>query len=53
MVSIGELILAVDISLGSAPPSACPGVDRNGDGHVTIDELIAAVGNALNGCPAS
>ena len=53
MVSIGELILAVDISLGSAPTTACPAVDRNGDGLVTIDELIAAVGNALDGCPVS
>jgi hypothetical protein len=52
MVSISELILAVDISLGSAPSSACPAVDRNGDGIVTIDELIAAVGNALGGCSA-
>ncbi len=52
-VSIGELILAVDISLGSAPTSACLAVDRNRDGQVTIDELIAAVANALDGCSAS
>jgi len=25
--------------------------DADGDGHVTIDELIAAVNNALGGCP--
>ncbi len=29
----------------------CEG-DFNGDGHVTIDELIVAVNNALNNCPA-
>lgn len=28
----------------------CPG-DLNSDGKVTIDELITAVGSALNGCP--
>jgi hypothetical protein len=39
------------------PPSvcaqcACTG-DRNGDGQVTIDEIIDAVNNALQGCPAA
>ena len=28
-----------------------PAFDRNGSGDVSIDELIAAVGAALNGCP--
>jgi hypothetical protein len=34
------------------PPTApsCVG-DRNADDRVTIDELVEAVGNALNGCP--
>jgi hypothetical protein len=27
--------------------------DCNGDGHVTIDEILTAVNNALNGCIAS
>jgi len=53
VVSINELILAVNISSGSAQLSACPAADRNRDGTVTIDELIAAVNNAANGCPAS
>jgi hypothetical protein len=30
----------------------CDG-DLNGDRRVTVDELVAAVGNALNGCPHS
>ncbi len=50
MVSINELIVAVNISSGSAPASACPAADRNRSGTVTIDELIAAVNNAANGC---
>jgi hypothetical protein len=49
-VSINELIVAVNISLGSSSASACLAVDRDDSGTVTIDELIAAVGNALNGC---
>lgn len=49
-VPINELILAVNISTGAAPASACPAADRDGSLSVTIDELIAAVGNALNGC---
>lgn len=35
----------------SLPPTpACNG-DRNGDGTVTIDEILDAVNKALNGCP--
>jgi hypothetical protein len=50
-VSISELILSVNISLGATSASACPAVDRDHSGTVTIDELIAAVTNAANGCP--
>jgi hypothetical protein len=32
------------------PTPICVG-DGNGDGHVTVDELVTAVGNALTGCP--
>jgi hypothetical protein len=49
-VAINELILAVNISTGAAQASECQAADRNGSDTVTIDELIAAVGNALNGC---
>src|SRR5262249_39110041 len=31
----------------------CGAFDRGGDGAVTIDELIAAIGAVLNGCPRS
>jgi hypothetical protein len=41
----------VNISLGNAPVSTCPVADRNGDGAVTIAELIAAVIAATVGCP--
>jgi hypothetical protein len=51
MVAINELILGVNIALGSTPLSSCPQFDVNSDGMVGINELIAAVNSALNGCP--
>jgi hypothetical protein len=50
-VSINELILAVNVALGSQAAEVCAVADANGDGMVTINELITAVNNALNGCP--
>jgi hypothetical protein len=50
-VTISELILAVNIALGSRPTSDCLAADSTGDGTVTINEIITAVGNALGGCP--
>jgi hypothetical protein len=29
----------------------CEAADANHDGQVTIDEILTAVNNALNGCP--
>ncbi|MDX2168469.1 MAG: hypothetical protein SF182_15450 [Deltaproteobacteria bacterium] len=52
-VTINELIVGVNIALGSANVSACPSFDANGDGEVAINELIAAVNAALSGCPAT
>jgi hypothetical protein len=50
MVTVNELILGVNIALGTQPASVCTAIDTNGDGMVTINELIAAVTRALNGC---
>jgi hypothetical protein len=52
-VSIGDLIVCVNIVLGTAQLSSCSAVDTNNDGIVTISELIQAVNAALNGCPSS
>jgi len=49
-VTIDELIIAVNIALGSSPVSACMNADTDHDGSVTINEIIAAVNTALNGC---
>jgi len=43
----------VNIALDNAPFTACEAGDSNHDTHITIDEILAAVNNALNGCPAS
>lgn len=49
-VAINELILGVNIALGSAEVEQCEAMDANGDGEVSINELITAVNNALGGC---
>jgi hypothetical protein len=53
MVEINELILGVNIDLGSQPLSACPSFACHGGSSVTIDCLVRAVHNALEGCPAT
>jgi hypothetical protein len=40
----------VNIALGTLALDACDAFDGNTDGAVTVDELIAAVNNALSGC---
>jgi hypothetical protein len=40
----------VRIALGELAADACAAVDRDGDGGVSIAELIGAVGALLNGC---
>ena len=40
----------VNIALEEAPVSECPAGDPNHDGKITIDEIIRAENNALNGC---
>jgi hypothetical protein len=50
VVSIAELIRGVGISLGRQNLSACPSFDANGDGAVSVAELITAVNRTLRGC---
>lgn len=49
-VTLADLITGVNIALGARPVSLCPAFD-DGDGTVGIDTLVAAVRNALDGCP--
>ena len=50
-VTIGELLLGANMLLGNTPVSACRQFDRRPDGVIVIAELIAGVGNTLEGCP--
>jgi photosystem II stability/assembly factor-like uncharacterized protein len=52
-VAVGELVAMVSIALGDADAASCPGGDRNGNGAADIDEVLAAVDGALNGCAGS
>lgn len=51
-VEVNEPIIGVSIALGRAPLDTCVAFDANGDAVVAINELIAAVRNAFDGCPA-
>jgi len=50
VVPINELVLGVNIALGSQSVAFCTAFDRNGDLAVTIDELLTGVNNALGVC---
>jgi hypothetical protein len=43
-------VRAVAIALGEQDASACLAADHDGNGEVTIDEILRAVGSALDGC---
>ena len=47
VVTVDEIIVGVNIALGSAPLTDCASLDADGNGAVTVDELITAVNNAL------
>lgn len=50
-VDVSEAVLAVRIALGAEAPVACEAIDGDRDGHATVDELVAAAGNLIHGCP--
>lgn len=50
VVTIAEVIAAVNIALGLAHADGCPAADANGDGQVSVNELVAGVNAALLGC---
>jgi hypothetical protein len=43
----------VNIAFGNVGVGTCAAGDTNADGRITIDEILAAVNNALNGCGSS
>lgn len=50
MVTVDELLTMVSIALGNAPLGDCAAGNSNSDGAITVDEILAAVNHALNGC---
>ena len=51
-VTVDELLVLVDVVLGSAQLSGCTAGDVNNDGQITVDEVLIAAANLLNGCRA-
>ncbi|MEO8603649.1 MAG: hypothetical protein ABI629_13835 [bacterium] len=50
-VIVNEVLRCVAVGLGHIALAACDACDANGDTEVTVNELVAAVDNALSGCP--
>lgn len=49
-VTVNEIIVGLNIALGTLPVDTCPTIDAGKDGRVMVDELLSAVTNALTGC---
>jgi hypothetical protein len=49
-VSVSDLVIMVNIALGTRDIGSCPAGSPDG-GPITIAAIVAAVNNALNGCP--
>ena len=50
LVGTGVVLLGVNIALGNSIAEACPPMDIDGSGTVTVNELVLAVSSVLNGC---
>ena len=51
-VTVDELVLMVNITLGNVLLTECEPGDGNHDSKITVDELVSAVNSAINGCPS-
>jgi hypothetical protein len=51
VVTIDELVRGVGLALLSDSPDSCPALDVDHSFTVSIDELVAAIASALEGCP--
>ncbi len=51
-VSTDETIVDANVVLGTLNLRSCPAADVSGDGRVTVDEAVTAVGRRLAGCAA-
>lgn len=49
-VTIDEIVTMVNVAIGSSDVGTCPAGDPSGDLAVTVDEILTAISNALDGC---
>jgi hypothetical protein len=49
-VTVDELVTGVNLFLDEAPLAVCPEFDVNGDGAVTVNEVVAGVNASLGPC---
>jgi hypothetical protein len=49
-VTVDELVVGIDIAGETLSLDACAAFDADDGGSVSIDELVAGVGNALGEC---
>ena len=49
-VGVSEVVKVIDIALGTEQMSTCQRGDGNGNGVVSVDEIVDTVANALDGC---
>ena len=50
MVTVDELTTMINIALGNTDVLGCTAGDANHDGQISVNEILTAVNNALNGC---
>jgi hypothetical protein len=50
MVEVDEMVIIVEVALGTEGLDACMAADAGGDDRVTIDEVVQARNNAVFGC---
>lgn len=51
IVTVDEVLTAINIALGGTPIGACTAADRDGNLTTTVDEIVTCINTALNGCP--
>ncbi len=50
-VTVDEILVLIEIALGTQALGRCPAGDIDGDRMVAVNEILTAVGFALTGCP--
>jgi len=53
VVTVDEVLMGVNLALGTQPLSLCGAFDADGNGAVTVDELVQGVRAVLDGCPGA